>query len=54
MSTLHFIIDILDLVTIAAFISGYSKELASRSKGYFVGSFLLIVSTVLSAVDLFI
>lgn len=54
MSTLHFIIDILDIITIAAFASGYTEELISRSKGFFVGSFLFIASTVLSAIDLFV
>lgn len=54
MSTLHFVMDILYLITIAVLASGYIKLGASCSKEFFTGFFFFAISTVLSAVDLFV
>ena len=54
MSTLHFVIDILYLVTIAVLASGYIKRSTSFSKEFFIGFFFFAISTVLSAMDLFV
>ena len=54
MSTLHFVIDILYLVTIAVLASGYIKRSTSCSKEFFVGTSLFFASIVLSVIDLFV
>lgn len=54
MNILHFVIDVLNLVVIAAFASGCIKQITSCSKEFFVGTSLLFASIVLSAMDLFV
>lgn len=53
MSTLHFIIDVLDVVAIVVFASGYTKQLAIRSKEFCIGWLIFFASSVLSVIDLF-
>ena len=54
MSILHFVIDVLNLVVIAAFASGCIKLITSCSKEFFVGTSLFFASIVLSVIDLFV